>query len=107
MMEPLRRAASLLAVMLIANLGGCNSDPDSSLFVGTGNPFFDDAASRLSPADKKRLGVEQASQLEGFFFQGQNEACVVLLPRRRNIILHGPDAAFCYDARTNVFKKRV
>ena len=107
MMEPYRRAAFLPAVMLIASLGGCGSEPSSSLFVGTGDPFFDDAASRLSPADKKRFGVERADQLEGFFFQGQSESCVVLLPRKRNIVLHGPDVAFCYDARNNEFKRRV
>ena len=97
-----------LSLMMLAMLSGCGgANVDDYWFVTVGDPFFDDALLRLSISEKQRLGFQQPSDLMGFYFEGQSEACIVLLPRKRNVILHGPNTTFCYDKATSNFVRRI
>lgn len=95
------------AIGLLLALSGCEKKPDPLYFVTVGDPFFDDSARRLTPEEKSKMGVHQPNDLQGFVFTGENETCIVLMPRKRNIVLHGTNAGSCYDRKTNAFTRHI
>ena len=99
-----RRFLSLMMLVIVCGCGSANVDP---MFVTAGDPFFDDALRRLSISERQRLGFQQPDDLMGFYFEGRSEACIVLLPRKRDVILHGAESAFCYEKATSNFVRRI
>lgn len=97
----------IIILVSMAVLSSCGSPKVDPMFVTAGDPFFDDALKRLSQPEQRRLGFRTADDIMGFYFEGRNEVCIVLLPRKRNVILHGPESAFCYHKATGDFIRRL
>jgi len=97
----------IVALATVALLTGCNGSKVDPIFVTAGDPFFDDAVRRLSQPEQLRLGFQGPDDIMGFYFEGRKKACIVLLPRKRNVILHGPESVFCYDKTTSNYIGRM
>lgn len=67
--------------------------------------FLADALARLTPEERRRYG--QSNDVAGFLFQGEALTCIVVVNLKKDIVIHAPAPAFCYDKATNTFVKRL
>jgi hypothetical protein len=87
-------------------LNGC-SETEDEMFVENGNVFFEDAISRLSDDEKKIFAETGEGKTRGFLFSGIQKTCIVLVTTKKDVLLHGPAPAFCYDRTSNEFVGRI
>jgi hypothetical protein len=101
------RFAHLAVLSLSLATVACSNDRDSTFFVTKGDMFFDDAMSRLTPAERQGLERNGPDYIRGFFFIGERKSCIVIFSVRPRLIHEGHDPGFCYDNKTNQFVERL
>jgi hypothetical protein len=104
--SPLQHLLACLVICMTFLITGCSS-PEEARYVRAGDLFFDDAMSRLSPAESDRLRDIGEENIRGFLFVGERRTCIVLFSVRTDVINHAPDPAYCYDKKSNQFVEKL
>jgi hypothetical protein len=91
---------------MIASIMACSSS-DEARYVRKGDLFFDDAMSRLSPRELRRLEENGTDNIRGFAFRGEHKTCVVIFSVKNGLVTHAPDPAYCYDNNSNQFIEKL
>jgi len=91
-----------MAILIV----GC-SNSDDTRYVGEGDLYFDDAISRLSPSERKRLEDNGPDKIRGFAFSGERKTCIVIFSIKEGLVTHAPDPAYCYDNNSNQFVEKL
>jgi hypothetical protein len=101
------RLAHLAVASLSLATVACSNDRDSTAFEKKGNIFFDDAMTRLAPAERQGLEANGPDYIRGFMFTGERRTCIAIFSVRPRLIHEGHIPAFCYDKKTLRFIEKL